>query len=171
LGESLTVSDGDSTEDDDFRGFDADSTEDDDARDFDSEFAEDDDARDSGESSEEDQLPEDKKGSMGAIAKESFTMALYCAVLNIFAEFASTTQELSGNQNPEGWFATHVSNPLIDGLLSDLSGVQLLRGEKMSISSSIRKNQNRDVTASVSYRSEGDGFVFVKAVLSTCKWS
>lgn len=77
--------------------------------------------------------------------KENITFSLYRAILNIFAEYASTSQDIRSSHGSEGWFSTHISGALIDGLLSDLPDVQLLRGEKMSISSSRRKNLGRDV--------------------------
>ncbi|GJJ67783.1 hypothetical protein EMPS_00129 [Entomortierella parvispora] len=119
---------------------------------------------DSGEEDYKDQVSSsgasahsDDKTSEDILYKENLTMTLYRAVLNIYAELSSNSQEIRGHQNPEGWFATHVSDPLIDGLLGDLSNVQLLRGEKMSLSSSARKNLGRDVTSSKAFGRKLDG--------------
>ncbi|KAF8923991.1 hypothetical protein BGZ58_002310 [Dissophora ornata] len=99
----------------------------------------------------------DKEESMDIFDKERLTATLYRAVLNIFAEYTSISQDIRGNENSEGWFAVHVSGALIDGLLSDLPSVQLLRGEKMSVSSSIRKNQTRDITSAKAFGRKVDG--------------
>ncbi|KAI8595680.1 hypothetical protein EDD21DRAFT_280200, partial [Dissophora ornata] len=101
--------------------------------------------------------PDDNEESMDIFDKERLTATLYRAVLNIFAEYTSISQDIRGNENSEGWFAVHVSGALIDGLLSDLPSVQLLRGEKMSVSSSIRKNQTRDITSAKAFGRKVDG--------------
>ncbi|KAF8923804.1 hypothetical protein BGZ58_002500 [Dissophora ornata] len=76
--------------------------------------------------------------------EEDFRMAVHCAILEIWRVYQARSAEIHEKQS-EAWFALRIWNGLVDGLLGDMKGIKLVRGEKCSTSSSYRKNDGRDL--------------------------
>ncbi|KAF8924651.1 hypothetical protein BGZ58_001582 [Dissophora ornata] len=61
-----------------------------------------------------------------------------------WAHFVDCAEDL-GHEQSEAFYALRVWNALVDGLLKNIPDIKILRGEKCSQSSSVRKNEDRDL--------------------------
>ncbi|KAI7827155.1 hypothetical protein BC939DRAFT_501487 [Gamsiella multidivaricata] len=77
-------------------------------------------------------------------ALKKFQFRLYSTILTIWTLYRDHTEDLQQEQS-EAFYALRVWNALVDGLLKNVPDIKILRGERCSQSSSVRKNEDRDL--------------------------
>lgn len=74
----------------------------------------------------------------------TFRYRLYCTILSVWILYQDHEEDLLQEQS-EAFYALKVWSALVDGLLKTNPDIKLLRGEKCSQSSALRKNKGRDL--------------------------